>query len=118
MTHKSNIVYLQFKLLSTHVRLGGQDGGKDDVREPLRRNRLNKKSVQGGMNVAAQKRLGQVREFKLALFVYIVHIPVYKRGCVNQMHRPVMKFNNESINKKLVWLLERRKEEEASLQKQ
>lgn len=50
VTHKSNIVYLQFKLLSTHVRFGGQDGGQDDVGEPKRRkNRLNKKSVQGGM---------------------------------------------------------------------
>lgn len=35
VTHKSNIVDLQFKLLSTHIRFGGQDGGEDDVREPL-----------------------------------------------------------------------------------
>ena len=34
VTHKPNIVYLQFKLLSTHVGFGGQDGGEDDVREP------------------------------------------------------------------------------------
>lgn len=35
VTHESHIVDLQLKLLPTHIRLGGQDGGKDDVREPL-----------------------------------------------------------------------------------
>lgn len=34
VAHKSHIVNLQFKLLPTHVRLGGQDGGEDDVGEP------------------------------------------------------------------------------------
>lgn len=34
VTHKSHIVYLQFKLLPTHIRFGGQDGGKNDVRKP------------------------------------------------------------------------------------
>lgn len=91
MTNKSNIVYLQFKLLSTHVRFGGQDGGEDDVREPLRRkNRDNKKCVLGGMRVTVQKQLGQVTEFKLAVCLLFLYIPVYKRGCVNQMHLPVM----------------------------
>lgn len=46
VAHKSNIVYFQFKFLSTHIRFGGQDGGKDDIREPLKwKTRLNKKCV-------------------------------------------------------------------------
>lgn len=53
MTHKTNIVYLQFKLFPTHFRLGGQNGGEDDVREPRRRKktssvRKNEHSVVGG----------------------------------------------------------------------
>lgn len=37
--HKPNIVNLQFKLLSTHIGLGGQDGGQDDVRKPQKEKR-------------------------------------------------------------------------------
>ena len=34
VAHKTHIVYFQLKLLPTNVRLGGQDCGKDNVREP------------------------------------------------------------------------------------
>lgn len=62
VTHKSNIVYLQFKLLSTYIGFGGQDGGQDDVREPLRsRNRLNKKNVQGGMKGYSTETVGKCK---------------------------------------------------------
>lgn len=47
MAHKSNIVYLQFKLLSTHIRFRSQNGGKDDIREPEKKeSELSQKSVQ------------------------------------------------------------------------
>lgn len=64
MTHKSNIVYFQFKLLSTHIRFGGQDSGEDDIREPLRRKtRLNKKYVQRGygIEIAGTNEKGYIR---------------------------------------------------------
>lgn len=71
VTHKSNIVYLQFELLSTHVRFGGQDGGEDDVGEPKRRKKtLNKKGVQGGMRGYITNASG----FKLALFTFFTFL--------------------------------------------
>lgn len=45
----------------------------------------------------AQKQLGQIKKVKLGLSISIFHIPVYKRGCGNQMRLPVMKFNNQNI---------------------
>lgn len=75
VTHKSNIVYLQFKLLSTHVRFGGQDGGQDDVREPLRgKNRLNKNCVQGRMRETSGDKL---RVFKLVLFTFFTFLSLW-----------------------------------------
>lgn len=50
VTHESNIVYLQLKLLSTHVGFGGKDGGQDDVREPLGgKKRLSERCARGRM---------------------------------------------------------------------
>lgn len=46
VTNKANIVNLQLKLLSTHVRFGGQDGSEDDVRKPTERITLCKTRVQ------------------------------------------------------------------------
>lgn len=38
--------------------------------------------------------------------------PCLKWGCVNQMQLSAMMFNNDRIQKKLVWLLEKRGGEE------
>lgn len=47
VAHESDVVYLQFKLLSTHVGFGGQDGGQDAVGEPSTgKRRLNEKDLQ------------------------------------------------------------------------
>lgn len=49
VTHKSNIIYLEFKLLSTHIVLGGQDGGQDAIRKPRgRKHKLNEKPCKLG----------------------------------------------------------------------
>lgn len=44
VTHKSNVIYLQFKLLPAHVRFGGQDGGQDDVGKPSERKKHKQQS--------------------------------------------------------------------------
>lgn len=93
VAHKSNIVYLQFKLLPTHIRFGGQDCGEDDVREPKIGKNPNKKMCNVGRARTSQTQLRWVRKFKLAQFAYTFHIPVYRRGYINQMHLPVIKFN-------------------------
>lgn len=93
MTHKTNIVYFQFKLLSTNIRFGCQDSGEGAIREPARRRRskLNNEYVQ---ETVAQKTLVQMTELRS-----IFHICVYKRGCVIHLHLPVMMVNNQNGNK-------------------
>lgn len=59
--HKSNIVYLQFKLLSAHIGFGGQDGGEDDVREPERGKKPVKKMCSMRGAETEQKELREVR---------------------------------------------------------
>ena len=76
VTHKTHIVNLQLKLLPTHIRLGGEDSGKDDVREPTgRRKTFLKQSSRPRKTVVCGKRRWRTEKsekFNLALFDFFL----------------------------------------------
>lgn len=45
MSHKANVINLQFKLLAAHIRLGGQDSCENDIGETLNEKKILIKTV-------------------------------------------------------------------------
>lgn len=79
--NETHIVYLQLKLLPTHIRLGGQDSGEDDVREPYWRKRGEKDLSKPAESRAGREESNKISEkvaiisnsVSLSLFYYLVH---------------------------------------------